>query len=133
MAGLSDRQTLKREAILALDQARNAMHRDVRELRSRWNLGDMLQQSVKKHRIAVMIGAGVVGLATIKILMPSRENRRDTLPKSAKKRTLFSFLLAGVWGMAREPLIGLASQQLLPVVMQYVSQLQSSPKNPISK
>jgi len=132
MGGKSDRQTLKREALLALGQARAALQLELHVTKEQWNPAAVIQQSMKKHRIAIMVGAGVVGLAAIKILMPAGENRRDTSPKSAKKRTLFSFLLAGIWGMAREPLIGLASQQLLPVAMQYISKFYP-PQPPSSK
>jgi hypothetical protein len=128
MAGRADRETLKREALLSLEQSRGSLHTGVAAVREQLSPKALIQHSLEKHRTAIMVSAAVAGFLAVRLVLPGKQNRRDTSVKSATKRSLSSFLLSGIWGMAREPLLGLAAQQLLPVVMQYVSHFQTPPQ-----
>lgn len=133
MARTSDPQTLKQEALLALDRSRAALSGEWAIAREQWNLRHFIQQNLEKHRVAIIVAAGAAGFAAMRWFFPGRENRRDTFSKPARKRTFGSFLLNGLWGMWREPLLAVASQQLMPLVMKFLSEFQSPPKPPSSE
>lgn len=126
MAGKADRQALKQQALLALEQSRSAMRIGVSHARDNLSPTHLINSSFQKHRLPYIIAAAVGGLIVSRLLF-SKKNQfsRDTLVKSARKRSLTGFLLSGIWGIAREPLLALAAQQLMPLALQYLSKFQN--------
>jgi hypothetical protein len=140
MARQSDPQTLKRQALLALHQSREALTGSWAQAREQWSPRQFIQNSMEKHRMAMLgmgVAAAVVGFLAVRWLMPGRENSRDTFSKPARKRSLVSFLLSGLWSMGREPLKALALQQLAPLIAKVISHYQPPqpppPQPPVSE
>ena len=133
MAGQPDPQTLKQQAITALAIARSDLTGTWEQAREQFSPKNIIQHSIEKHRVAVMVAAAVAGFAAIRWFLPGHENSRDTFSKPARKRTFSSFLLKGLWGLGREPLKVLATQQLVPLVIKLVSEFQSPSKPPPSE
>ncbi len=129
MAGQPDPQTLKQQAITALAIARSDLTGTWDQAREQFSPKKIIHESIEKHRVAVIVAAAVAGFVAIRWMMPGGENSRDTFSKPARKRTFSSFLLKGLWGLGREPLQILATQQLLPLALKFVTQFQS----PLSK
>jgi hypothetical protein len=136
MARQPDAQTLKRQALLSLDQSRAALTGGVALVRERLSPRNLLQDSWRKHP-AVILGIGaaaaLAGFVAIRSMLSRHENSRDTFSKPARKRTLGSILLNGLWGMGREPLKALALQQLAPLIARILSEFHSHPKPPPSE
>ena len=124
MALQPDRQTLKLQAINALDQSRASLRGGWAEAREHWRPRNIIRERVEKHHIAIAVASVVVGFVAFRWLFSGSSAAADH-PAPLRRRTLTGFLMSGLWGMAREPLIALATQQLLPIVMQYVSQFQA--------
>lgn len=126
MALQPDRQTLKLQAINALDQARANLRGGWAEAREHWRPRNIIRDRVEKHHIAIAVGSVVAGFLAFRWLVADRSPASAAAPR---RRSMGSFLLNGLWGMAREPLLALATQQLLPVIMplvsKYVSQFQA--------
>lgn len=135
MAGKADRKALKQQALLSLEQSRSGMRIGVSQAREHLSPAHLLKSSFQKHQLPYIIGAAVGGLVLSKLLFSGKNQiSRDTLVKSARKRSLTGFVFSGIWGMAREPLLALAAQQLMPVAMKYLSKFQNNDlKSPSSK
>jgi hypothetical protein len=124
MALQPDRQTLKQQAINALDQSRASLGGGWAEAREHWRPRNIIRERVEKHHIAIAVASVVAGFVAFRWLFSS-SGAAAADPAPRRRRTLTGFLMSGLWGMAREPLIALATQQFLPIVMQYVSQFQA--------
>ncbi|HSI61721.1 MAG TPA: hypothetical protein VLE43_01345 [Candidatus Saccharimonadia bacterium] len=124
MALQPDRQTLKLQAINALDQSRASLRGGWAEAREHWRPRNIIRERVEKHHIAIAVAATVAGFVAFRWLFSGGSASASAGP-APRRRTLTGFLMSGLWGMAREPLIALATQQLLPIVMKYVSQFQA--------
>lgn len=133
MARPSDPQTLKQQALLALDQSRAALSTQWARTQQQWNPGRLLHDGVEKYRFAVMLAAVMAGFAAFRWIIPSLTGQRDSPAKPARKRTFTSFLLNGLWGQWREPLLAMATQQFAPAILKFLSTLQSPPKPPPSE
>jgi hypothetical protein len=132
----ADPQTLKQQALLALDQSRASLSGGLAQARERWSPRHLIHNSMEKHPV-VLIGIGVsaalAGFLMVRWMFTARENSRDTFSKPARKRTLGSFLLNGLWGLGRGPLKALAVQQLAPLIVRFLSELKSPPQPPPSE
>ncbi len=130
MAGKPDRQALKQQAIQALDLARHSLRGGWVEAREHLRPANFIRQSVARHQVAVLVSALAAGaLATRWVAGFFRGASPSATTTTTKKRSLTGLLLGGLWGIAREPLIALASQRVLPVIMRYASQFQPPSKN----
>ncbi len=128
MAGRADKKELRDQALANLAGARLSLHDDVARMRTQWSPKTLIQHSVERHKTAYIVGAVVVGLLVTKLLFSGgRENSRDSSVKTARKRTLASLMLAGLWSVARGPLMGIAQERLLPVILPYITQYFSPP------
>jgi hypothetical protein len=128
MALQPDRQTLKLQAINALDQSRASLRGGWAEAREHWKPRNIIRERVEKHHIAIAAISVVAGFVAFRWLF-SGSSSASAAPTPRRSRGLTGFLMSGLWGMAREPLLALATQQLLPIVMQYVSQFQAPQRN----
>lgn len=128
MADTSDKEKLRRQALLTLAETRAEMSVEVSHLREEWSPRNLILHSIEKHRAAYLTSAIVAGFAGTRWLFSSRKNNRDIEPKSAKKRTLANSLISGLWNVARDPLLSLATQQVVPIILQQLSKFQSPPK-----
>lgn len=128
MADTSDRERLKRQALLTLAETRTEIGDEISRLRDEWHPRNLIVRSFEKHRAAYLTSAVIAGVAGTRWLFSSRKNNRDMETKPAKKRTLTSSLLSSLWNVARDPLLSLATQQVVPLVLQQISKFQSPPK-----
>lgn len=125
---MADKEILRRQALLALAESRTEISIEVSRLKEEWSPKNIVLRSIEKHRAAYITSAVLAGFAGTSWIFRSRKNNRDMEPKSAKKRTLAHSLVSGLWNVARDPLIGLATQQVVPLVLQQISKFQSPPK-----
>lgn len=125
MADTSDREKLKRQALLTLAETRTEIGDGISRIREEWQPRNLILHSIEKHRTAYLTTAVIAGVAGTRWLFSSRKNNRDMEPKSAKKRTLTHSLVSGLWNVARDPLISLATQQVLPLILQQIAKFQS--------
>ncbi len=128
MADTSDREKLKRQALLTLAEARTEMGAEISRLREDWRPRNLIIHSIEKYKAAYLTSALLAGVAGTRWIFSSRKNNRDTETKPAKKRTLTHALISSLWNVARDPLLSLATQQLAPLVLQQLSKFQSPPK-----
>lgn len=126
MAGKSDRETLKLQAMQALDSARVSLRGGWAETREHLRPGNFIRDFVGKHQIAVLVASLAGGFVATKWV--SSLFRSPAAAATTRKRSLAALLLSGVWGLAREPLIALATQQVVPVIMKYAGQFQPPQK-----
>ena len=125
---MADKEILRRQALLALAESRTEISIEVSRLKEEWSPKNIVLRSIEKHRAAYITSAVLAGFAGTSWIFRSRKNNRDIEPKSAKKRTLAHSLVSSLWNVARDPLIGLATQQVVPLVLQQISKFQSPPK-----
>lgn len=125
---MADKEILRRQALLALAESRTEISIEVSRLKEEWSPKNIVLRSIEKHRAAYLTSAVLAGFAGTSWIFRSRKNNRDMEPKSAKKRTLAHSLVSSLWNVARDPLIGLATQQVVPLVLQQISKFQSPPK-----
>lgn len=130
MALQPDRQTLKLQAINALDQARANLRGGWAEAREHWRPRNIIRERVEKHHIAIALGSVIAGFLAFRWLFADRGSASSGA--GPRRRSISGFLFNGLWGIAREPLLALATQQLLPIAMpfisKYVSQFQAPPR-----
>lgn len=75
MAGAAERQALKLAALQALGDSRIALGGELLRVRREWSPGNLIWQSVDKHKIALMVVAALAGLGATRFFMtPRREN-----------------------------------------------------------
>ena len=118
MALQPDRQTLKLQAINALDQARANLRGGWAETREHLRPRNIIRERVEKHHIAIVVGSVIAGFLAFRWLFSGGDSAAAAPPR---KRGFGGFLLNGLWGMAREPLLALATQQALPIIMPYIT------------
>ncbi|QIF01624.1 hypothetical protein [Roseimicrobium sp. ORNL1] len=123
MALQPDRQTLKLQAINALDQARTNLRGGWAEAREHWRPRNIIRERVEKHHIAIAVGSVVAGFLAFRWLFADRGSVASGA--APRRRSITSFLFNGLWGIAREPLLALATQQLLPIVLPFISKYMS--------
>ncbi|MFZ4766030.1 MAG: hypothetical protein ACOYMN_13855 [Roseimicrobium sp.] len=124
---------MKRDALLALEQSRAALSAQLSKAQEDWNPGRVARSVVERYRWSLILTAAVAGFIAVRTMWPAFTPVRRTSHREAPKRSLLSFLLHGLWGMSREPLLALASQQLLPVLLRLISQFQTPQQPPASE
>lgn len=132
MASQTDREQLKRQALINLESARHGLRSGVAEVKEELSPSRILKDNIRKYPLSsVVLGVGV-GVLVMKVLLPSKsishEIKRDKSEEVAKKRTLTAVLLSGIWAMTRGPLLGFASQQLAPILTQQLTRFQPPTK-----
>ena len=127
MAGSRSKQILKAQALQALAETRHSLHEGVHQAREKFSPKSIAENAVRKHGLFLLGTAVIGGFVLSKTVFSRRkQNSRDTSTKSAtKKRTIAGILLTSAWGLAREPLMALAAQRLMPLALQYIDKLQS--------
>jgi hypothetical protein len=113
--------TLKQQALADLDQARLGMvqhwHAAADEIRP----VNLVQQSIRKHRIGWAVAAAVAGFIAVRTFLPSsrrNKNGRDSQPRSAKT--------SGLIALIASPLLGLARQAVMSNLTKYLQQFVQS-------
>src|SRR4051812_5043963 len=72
MAGAAEREAVKQRALFALDDARRALAGEMRHLRPYMHPRQLLKDSVRKHRVAYIIGAAAAGFVALRVLLMPR-------------------------------------------------------------
>jgi hypothetical protein len=127
MAGKPNQETLKKQALLALEESRASLQFGISHAREQLNPRSLVENTVRKHGVMVLAGTLVGGFLLARVVFSGpRKNSRDTSTKSAKKkRTIAGILIGSAWGLAREPLLALATQKALPLALQYIDKFQT--------
>lgn len=133
MAGHTNKQSLKQQAIQALTNSRANLRHGLTHAREQLNPKHIAKTTVRNHGLLTLSIAAISGfIIARKIFSSPPQNSSDTSAKSArKKRSITAIILASVWGLAREPLLTLASQHAMPLAMNYFEKWQQS-KNHLS-
>ncbi len=122
MARQPDRQTLKLQALQSLDLARASLRGGWEEAREHLRPANFLRERVAKHKVAVLVTALITGALATRWIKGFFRGPAAVTP--ARKRTITGIVLGSLWGLAREPLIALATQRVVPVIMRYFPQFQ---------
>ena len=126
MAGKSGRQALKRAALLALDDSRIALAREVSRVRVQYNPRELVRQSVSRHRYALMISAAVAGFAMMRLFMPSRGGGGGGRKASWRDR-MTGLAATGLWSLVQEPVMNFAKTHLASYVQNFYDQNSPEP------
>lgn len=127
MAGPPNKDALKQQALLTLEQSRRSITAGITTVREKLNPRMVLEKTVRQHALLTLTGALAGGFLASRMLFSSKsENRRDTQANSVRKRrSIGSILLSSAWSLAREPLLALAAQKVLPLAMHYLDKHQT--------
>jgi len=137
MATSTNHEDLKREAIKALEEARAALGSEVLWARTHLTPTAMAHNVVEKHSRTLLVISAVGGFVAARLLFHSRRPHVVAVPVNhsapagapeqkapEKKRSLTGIAFKALWKSLQGPLIGLATRELTPLVMQYVTRFQ---------
>ena len=120
MVGTTERQALKKAALLALDESRGALGGEVLRVRTEWSPRELLRQSVEKHKIALIAAAAVAGLAATRFFMMPRKERGWG---SSVRGKLAGLAATTLWSVFHEPVLDFAKTH-------YATYFGKSPQSP---
>ena len=118
MVGTAERQTLKKAALLALHQSRGAMGAEVLRVRTEWNPRQLVRQSVEKHKIALALGAALIGLGATRFFTRPRTGTGSSL-----RGRLAGLAATALWSVFQEPVLDFAKTHFTS----YLGRLHQSP------
>ena len=135
MAKSTNHEDLKREAIQALEEARYALGSEVHWARTHLTPKAMAHNVVEKHTKTMLIVSAVGGFVIARLLFHSRRPHVVVAPVNhgagpaaamqekapGKKSSLTGVVVRALWKSLQGPLIGLATRELTPLLMQYVT------------
>ena len=124
----SDRETLRKQALVALDEARAHLGAGVGRAREDFNPRALMLKSAAKHRALIAVATVVAGFISARLVLPRRA-RIDKNLKPATKRTLSGLMMGGLWAMARAPLTEYVKDHLQALVMNRLNSTRT-PKKP---
>jgi hypothetical protein len=111
MAGSAEREAIKQRALRTLQESRHALTGEVARVSVLWHPRQFLMASVRKHRVAYLIGATFAGFVALRLLM---------VPRSQKVRgRLAGMVGAALWPMLRGPAIEFATRYLSSYLPQF--------------
>ena len=96
MAGAAEREAVKQRALIALEDARRALAGEMTHFRPYMHPGQLLKDSVRKHRIAYILGAAAAGFVALRVLLAPRA----AAAQSTRGR-LTGILTAALWPLVR--------------------------------
>jgi hypothetical protein len=114
MAGPQIILTPKQQAIQDLASARSNLGPHWQNAAESLRPSNVIQQSVKKHRLAWAAGAMITGFLAVRMLLPSSQPKfeRDTLAKSAKKSGIIALIATPFLGLARKAVLSFITDQV---------------------
>jgi hypothetical protein len=107
MVGTAERQALKKAALLALDESRGALGGEVLRVRTEWEPGEIVRRTVEKHKIALAVGAALIGLGVTRFFTMPRKQRTPGSPTSMSGR-LTGLAATTLWSVFHEPVLDFA-------------------------
>lgn len=107
-----ERSELKKRALVDLDRARLGLAVHSKRASEELSPAAIVERSVRKHRVAWIVGASVAGLVTLRFILPSSsaKNDRDKSAKSGTKGRLFRLLSDYVISAGRNAAVSYATQ-----------------------
>ncbi len=110
MAGAIERQTLKRAALLALEESRRELGDEIVRVRRAWNPRAFVRQSLARHKIAFAVAATLLGLATYRFFSAPRPVPEKGWGASLRGR-LSGLAATALWSVFHEPIMDFAKTQ----------------------
>jgi len=103
-----NRETLKRRAIVALDEARLELSTEFHRAQRDYSPQALVQKSFEKHRVWWIAGAAAGGLLAVSLVFNKRAragNGQGMAGSPTVKRTLRGLLFSSLWSLARGPVM----------------------------
>ena len=107
----SDRETLKRRAIIALDEARAELGAGMFRAKTEYNPKAIVRHSMEQHRWWWLLAAAVGGVVAVRWFTnpaPVEQNSRDKILKTDRKPIWSGLIFSGLWALARRPVLDYA-------------------------
>jgi len=109
MAGAAEREAVKQRALIALEDARRALAGEMRHLRPYMHPRQLLKDSVRKHRLAYIIGAAAAGFVALRVLlMPRAQASPNGSGGGSVRGRLVGLVGTALWPLVRGPVTQLA-------------------------
>ena len=124
----TDRKALRQQALAALDEARQELSSHVTHVRTEFAPRVLVAHGLAKYKMWIAGASLVAGFATVRLLFPRRA-RIDNITKPATNRSVTGLLMTGIWSLAGPPLIELAKERLLGVVMNRFGSTKTHPQD----
>ena len=107
-----ERSELKKRALVDLDRARLGFALHSERAAAELSPAAIVERSIRKHRVAWIVGASAAGLMTLRFILPSAssKNERDNSAKSGTKGRLFGLLTASLIAAGRKAAITYATK-----------------------
>ncbi|HEY2573135.1 MAG TPA: hypothetical protein VGH65_03665 [Verrucomicrobiaceae bacterium] len=107
-----ERQTLKRAALLALEESRRELGGEILRMRRAWNPRAFVRQSLARHKIALAVAAGLLGLAAYRFFTAPRRGAGPEKGWGGGLRGKLAGLAAtSLWSVFHEPILDFAKTQ----------------------
>src|SRR3954468_16729880 len=111
MAGAIERQTLKRAALLALEESRRELGGEILRVRRAWNPRAFVRQRLARHKIALAVAAGLLGFAAWRLFtIPPRNPGKGGWGASLRSK-LAGLAATGLWSLFQAPIMDFAKTQ----------------------
>jgi len=105
MAGTAERQALKKAALLALEESRAALGGEMLRVRAEWDPRKLVRRTAEKHKIALAVGAVILGVGVTRFFMTPRNGRGRGSSLGGKLAGLAATTL---WSAFHEPVLDFA-------------------------
>jgi hypothetical protein len=111
MAGAIERQTLKRAALLALEESRRELGGEILRVRRAWNPRAFVRQSLARHKIALAVAAALLGLGVWRFFMAPRRTPAKGGWGASLRGKLAGFAATSLWSVFQAPIMDFAKSQ----------------------
>jgi hypothetical protein len=120
MAGAAEREAVKQRTLIALEDARRALAGEMTHLRPYMHPRQLLKDSVRKHRIAYIIGAAAAGFVALRVLlMPRAQASNGSGGGRSIPGRLVGLMGAALWPLVRGPVTQIALRYLSNYLPQF--------------
>jgi hypothetical protein len=128
----TDRETLKRRALIVLDEARMELGMEMSRAKRDYSPGAIMQQSIEKHRWWWILGAAAGGFVVMRSLFHSKtvvlqQGGSGKMAVPEKKRLIPGILVSAIWKLARRPIIEYAKTFLHQYVAEKIANYSPQP------
>lgn len=111
MAGSAEREALKQRAVRALEDSRRLLTDELSRASVFLHPRRLIEDNVRKHRVAYLIGGALAGLVTLRLLFAPRAAASSSSGSSFKGR-LMGLLGTAMWPMLKGPAMAFAGRYL---------------------
>lgn len=105
MARTAEREALKKAALLALGESRAALGGQVLRVRTEWDPRKLVRRTAERHKIALAVGAALLGLALTRFFTAPRGERGRGATLGGRLTGLAG---SALWSVFHEPVLDFA-------------------------